>query len=428
MFCPHCRATLPEGSLFCAQCGQRIIAVQPVQPTPVPAVKKPAGNLFRILLGVLYLLPMLLYIYIPTIYNLMSIAARNQLYAYGEISIAAFSIMQSVCNIIDQALLLPVVLISAIAGVALLMNRRGPGRIAILGGVFHCITALGMLLMTVLYPILPQFTFGLYTSVPDVLENGAGQLFSHGIVAMRYVIYGLPVALISLTVAVLSFVYAHIFKKNDLPRKMDRGVAALAIATPFAVLLPNFTTIALNLVFGTFGDDYLTAYSFAHNITAQLPVSPILLLVILTVLCMVSSKWPYWLQTVPFVPVLLIGGTAAGLVLPKTAPMVGYIPESILELTVSFARTMIFEGMLLAVAYTLWAAASARGAVPAWLQPLVCVPVCFLYYTMILLTATQIRIPLTVLPAITVLVALLIASIIAVVVQAVRKKNARRAG
>ena len=56
MFCPHCGATLPEGSMFCAQCGQRVTAVPPVQPTPVPAAKKPAGNLFRILLGVLYLL------------------------------------------------------------------------------------------------------------------------------------------------------------------------------------------------------------------------------------------------------------------------------------------------------------------------------------------------------------------------------------
>ncbi len=352
---------------------------EPVRPV-VPLLANPVflGILFLVSGTVMFLLPS-----IPVMN--MSMAA-----AYGSFYLAAATIVSSVLTSLETLMFQAPALIAIVTGIALLQKRRGAFKLAMLGGIFQLLTAVGSLLITVLVLAFAPSLVQIYVWDAETVELGTQLMRSQGM--SRFVMVELPVLLMGVAAFVFTLIARGKERKTrsqvalDLFDKMPRSAVSLITLIPFISLLMMLKGTLGTLITGSYiGAAAIAAQSMVGTVVSTYTIPAIYLIIGALVYGMLGYKWKYWKVSVPGMSVLIVYGIIMiFVVLSKGSEMLMSIgtPAELMSMANSALMPQMLAQVLLPLALFSWIAASARGSIPAWLQAILGSVIVILYIVM----------------------------------------------
>ena len=422
-YCKNCGSQMSDDAKFCVQCGAA--ASEPAKPEPAAAkaVGKTAitevkneytapvqtfqSNMMRqesvqprtevpflanpVFLGVWFIvsgLLMLLLTELP-VTNLLDNAADT------AITLRANHIILGFENFCFQA----PAMIAIVTGVVLLQRKKGSFNVALVGGIFQLLAAIGaliiVLLSTVLTPILVQGQI----SDPETIEVSIKLIRNRGL--SRCLIVEFPILLIGIS----SFVFTLIARSkerrmqsqraDDLFGKMPRSAVSLIVLLPFVPLFFMIKDVweSVLLVYH-YEFDVLVAAPYVNGVIASFSIPVIYLILITIIYCMLGYRWKKGTMIIPGMSTVLLYGiitTMLVMVFGKEMLKDFHISAEVLAEIQRISIFRILEHALMALALFFWIAASARGCIPAWLQGILASAVIILYIVFELLFTVGMR-------------------------------------
>ena len=418
-YCRMCGTELKDEAKFCAKCGTAVI--EPAQPETAAeqAVEEAIGietkiedtvqsEMFQqtetiseretwqeparpvvpflanpIFLGILFLVSGILMLVLPTI-PVMDMIEVNM---YGVTYIAGATVTNNVITGFESWLFQAPALIAIVTGIALVQKRKGAFKLAMLGGIFQLLAAIGTLLFMVLILVFAAPLVQIYVWDAETVAVGTQMLKSEGL--SRFAMVELPILLLG----VASFVFTLIARGKerktgsqvayDLFGKMPRSAVALIILIPFITLFIFLKTMLGTWTTGYFaGNNTLAAFSIVSSVISKYTIPVLYLIAAIIVYCMLGYKWKYWVLSVPGMGVLLIYSIIViimTLSIGREMLVMMNTPAEIWDTTQFMMTPQVLAQVMLPLAFFFWIAATARGCIPAWLQAILA-PVVVIFY------------------------------------------------
>ena len=405
MYCIECGAKNEDRAKFCMVCGspmsqpesapaavlipaqeepsvvQEVVSpmpvpeAQPVTEVPIPQEqpkvtlqsKSNTGILCRILGVVLLLCAVVPHFLDSQLSPLFNVVAQ-----YSAYSVSAYSVMLSTWNI--GTLFSGFAYIALlVTGMGLLLNRQGLKKLLIV-----CLVACSV------HTVCLLAVAGWITSAPGSVVSVFGN--SNMVEAAEQLLQSVPAVreafvdqllmdilplLIALAAAIIAFVFAaRSAGEVRLSGKCDRGAASLCVLWPVLLIYNVFARASDTIAFDFFGSAAISANSCAENAISS-ELSDILwlagLLAVLGGLWLRKRKtWQLWLP---------LAGTVA-LAVAIMAPQVlrflelRGIPMDVMAMAHSLTQVRLITTVLETGILIYWYLVSARGQLPAWLQPI----------------------------------------------------------
>lgn len=411
-YCKMCGAELKDEAKFCAQCGAA--AIEPAQPETAEAnaVEEPIGTeavqqsetsqqavawqepipptvpflANPLFLGILFVISGVLMLLLPTI----PVMDMMETYAYGTVYMAAATVANNVISSLESFIFQAPALIAIVTGIALMQKRRGAFKLAMLGGIFQLLAAIGSLFIMIIVLMFADPLVELYVWDAETVAIGTQLLRGEGM--SRFLMVELPL----LIIGVASFVFTLIARGKerktgtqiayDLFDKMPRSAVSLIILIPFIMMFFTVKGLMSTLLMGQyFGSELLAASSSASAAIATYTIPAMYLVVATIVYCMLGYKWKKTLLVLPGMGVFLVYGivvTAITVMSGRELLITMNTPEVVMGYTQSMLTPQILAHALMALALFFWIAASGRGCIPAWLQGIIAPIAVILYIVM----------------------------------------------
>ena len=418
-YCRMCGTELKDEAKFCAKCGTAVI--EPAQPETAAeqAVEEAIGietkiedtvqsEMFQqtetiperetwqeparpivpflanpIFLGILFLVSGILMLVLPTI-PVMDMIEVNM---YGVTYVAGATVTNNVITGFESWLFQAPALIAIVTGIALVQKRKGAFKLAMLGGIFQLLAAIGTLLFMVLILVFAAPLVQIYAVDAETVAVGTQMLKSEGL--SRFAMVELPILLLGVASFVVTLIARGKERKTgsqvayDLFGRMPRSAVSLIVMIPFVAVFMTVKGFMVTLLRGLyFGSFMLAATSSSNVVINNYTLPAIYLIVIAIVYCMLAYKWKKGLMILPGMGVFLLYGiitTVLTLVSGTEMLMAIYTPEEVMSYAQSMLTPQILAHALMALALFFWIAASARGGIPAWLQAIIAPVVLILY-------------------------------------------------
>ena len=421
-YCRQCGSQLPDEAKFCVSCGTAVIEPARPEKAEVKAVeeqvvvetkiedrnqpetfyqqetfqqtqmwKEPVRSVVPVLanpifLGVLFIVSGLAMLLLPTI-PVMNMAEAGM---YGENYVAGATIANNVISGFESFMFQAPALIAIATGIVLIQKRRGAFKLAMLGGIFQLLAAVGSLLIMVIVLAFASFLVELYIWDPETVHIGTHLLRGQGM--SRFMMVELPILLLGVASFVFTLIARGKERKSgsqvalDLFGKMPRSAVSLIVLIPFITLLFMMKGFLGNLLAGQYMGAYaLSGFSMANVVIANYTIPVIFLVAIAIIYCMLGYKWKKGLMILPGMGTFLLYGivvTLITLAFGREILISMYTSEDIIDIAQNSLTPHILAHALMALALFFWIAASARGGIPAWLQAVLGVVIVILYIVM----------------------------------------------
>lgn len=365
------------------------VPVSQEQPKYTPQTKSSTGIICRILGAVLLLCAILPHFlesqFSPFLQSMMAQYSANSVAAYSML-LTTRSIGTLFSGFAYIALL--------VAGMGLLLNRQGLKKLLIVCLVACSVHTVSLLAITGWITSAPGTVASLFGN--SNLAEAAEQLFQ-SVPAVRdafedQLLTDILPLLIALAATIASLILAVRASEDvRLSGKCDRGAASLYVLWPLHLIFSIITRVADALGYEFFGNNMWAANSYANQaITTEL--SDILWLV--TLLALLGGLWlrkrKTWQLWLPLAGTVALAVAVLSPSVFRSLELRG-IPEEVMSSAFSLVQVLLVTTVLETGTLTYWYLASARGQLPAWLQPILVLARSVVYLLTSILVVTGFR-------------------------------------
>lgn len=395
MHCAFCKNEIPDQVKFCPICGAPQQPAEPAEPiapaeiAPEPAsapqeaprLEKPENSIGQRLWGLLFLLAAVVAGLTPGWMRSLYSSDLQELYALGSSYISAIPVFTSFLNLLNTFVFMMLALICLTAGLSLLMGCSGARKAAITATVFQGFTLVYTLAMLIVCTSVPQALMNMLNIPKQHINEAATYIRSESGLSKQYLY-----TLLSQAAAFALFIFSDT-RLRIRGQKLDRSIAGLLITLPFLAQVLSITGNMDSSFINMYGRTQVLAYSIATNaIYDTLPQSAlwIWLALILTV-GLLLRKRKFSILSLCAGAVVLVGTLWITLQADTEEAVEAYKALATEDLEAWVPRFMAMKligGAVMMLALSFWVAATAKGAIPLWVQIPVSILLFMLMFTL----------------------------------------------
>ena len=416
MLCTNCGKTIPDDVKFCSHCGASQPAAAPAaekapDPTPqeAPRLDKPAGSIGQRLLGLLFLVGAIVAGITPRWMNFLYFSDLQELHSLGEAYISAVPVFVSFLNLLNTFVFMLAAVICLAAGMALLMGCSGARKAAITAVVFQGLTLLYIPVVLVICMAVPNVLMGFLSIPAKYINDAANYIRSESSLSGRYLYALFSQAAIF---ALLIFVTTRLRTRGQ---KLDRGIMGLLITLPFLAFVLTISGNMDSAFINAHSYSVVLAYSIATTAISEATFLEItwVWLALAMIFGLLLRKKKFSSLVIGMAAVMLVSIVVIALRTDIESAIENYETLGIDDLEdlapLFMVMKLVGSGALL-LAFGLWVAASAKGAIPLWVQIPVSILLFMPLYTLHFVGSMILHLPPW-LPAAKLIVALILGAI-----------------
>lgn len=283
-------------------------------------------------------------------------------------------------------------LVSLAAGLALLMGCSGSRKAAITAIVFQGLTLLQVIVLLVICRAFPNPVLQFLSIPQQYIQNAASYIRREHAISNRYLYAFLTQG------AVFALLIFSATRMRIRGQKLDRGITGLLITLPFLAfalsLNGNFDSAFVN----TYGTDHVVAYSSATGAVYDvIPQDTLWIwMALILVIGLLLRRQKFSILAICTGAVILVGTVWLMLKVDVEGAIETYEAlgmEDLEDLALRFVDMKLIGGAMIMLALGFWVAATAKGAIPLWVQIPVSILLFMLLYTLHYVSSMILHLP-----------------------------------